>query len=121
MQLLARRVDIGELEDADAFVLAMAERPDTSGWQLVFMLPLRPSEQDRELGLDTYSVSSHEGVTAVGGITGWRRHGDAFELELVDETAQSLGLEPHVTITLGDELGAPAAHAVEDALRRIVG
>ncbi|GAB2458661.1 hypothetical protein GCM10027265_04800 [Jatrophihabitans fulvus] len=115
MHLRADRVDIGELEGVDAFVLALAQNADASGWNLIFMLPLDPDDEDG------YSISTHEGATALGGVTAWQRDGVVFRLSIEQTIADGLGIEPDVAVEMGDGQGELAADAVEDALRHIIG
>jgi hypothetical protein len=86
---------------------ALAEREDSSGWNLVFERVKSPSEADRKAGQDTYCITNEAGAAAYGGIVGWSIAGAHLNLTLDARTSGELGLGPELVIAL------PAGHVAE--------
>ena len=89
--------------DVEVVGAALAERPDSSGWNLVFQRSNSFTDSDRKSGTDTYSITNESGVTVYGGVTRWRVDGSNLNLALDTETGSQLGLPADVAIALGVE------------------
>jgi hypothetical protein len=94
-----RDVVVDELPEAKRLVVGLAQEAGGGGQALIFQKALRgdlaSDEQDRSLGMDTYSVSNESGVTVYGGVTGWLLDGDVLVLhfDTVSSKALQLGRE----------------------------
>lgn len=74
-----------EMADVETFCVAMAADEDGEQFGLSFQVPIdgEYDEQDRRLGMNTYSISDHMGRTVYGGILAWS----------IDDTASVLSIE----------------------------
>lgn len=88
--------------------VALAEREDSSGWNLVFERSFAFTEADRRAGQDTYCLTNEAGVAVYGGVTNWSIAGKDLAIALDDKTAADLGLAPQLTIELGFAAGSIA-------------
>ena len=88
--------------------VALAEREDSSGWNLVFERSFAFTEADRKAGQDTYCLTNEAGVAVYGGVTNWSIAGKDLAIALDDKTAADLGLAPQLTIELGFAAGSIA-------------
>jgi hypothetical protein len=79
---------------------ALAERHDSSGWNLVFERSHAFTDADRKAGLDNYCITNEVGATIYGGVTAWAIEGADLTLALDDKTGGALGLAGELTITL---------------------
>lgn len=79
---------------------ALAEKNDSSGWNLVFERSNTFSDADRKAGQDTYCVTNEAGVAVYGGIASWSIAGTELALSLSDATAAELGVAAELTIAL---------------------
>jgi len=86
---------------------ALAEREDSSGWNLVFERVKSPSEADRKAGQDTYCITNEAGAAVYGGIVGWSIGGTELKLVFDARTSGELGLGSELVIAL------PAANVEE--------
>ena len=80
--------------------VALAERDDSSGWNLVFERALAFTDADRRTGQDTYCITNEAGVAVYGGVTSWAVAGKDLTLALAEKTATDLGLARQLTIEL---------------------
>ena len=80
--------------------VALAEREDSSGWNLVFERSAAFTDTDRKAGEDTYCITNEAGVAIYGGVTGWAIAGDDLSLGFTEKAAGDLGLATDLTITL---------------------
>jgi hypothetical protein len=80
--------------------VALAEREDSSGWNLVFERSHGFTEADRKAGQDTYCITNEAGSAAYGGVAGWAVKGSDLTLLLDDKTSGELGLAGELTISL---------------------
>jgi len=87
----AKLVSAVELPDLNAFAVILAQNPDGSGARLEIQRALSFDEQDKQLGQDTYCVSTEEGATHYGGIASWRFADNGLEIALDAGAATSLG------------------------------
>ena len=80
--------------------VALAERDDSYGWNLVFERALAFTDADRKAGQDTYCITNEAGVAVYGGVTRWSIAGKDLTLSLDDKTSGDLGLAEQLTIEL---------------------
>jgi hypothetical protein len=80
--------------------VALAEREDSSGWNLVFERSAAFTDADRKAGQDTYCITNEAGVAVYGGVSSWAIAGSDLTLTLADQTATDLGLASQLTIEL---------------------
>jgi hypothetical protein len=82
------------LDDAlDAEYLVLAERPDGSGRTLEVQRGLTESEDDVDLGMDTYCLVIDGGPTHYGGVQGWAASDGTLSLQLTADGTAALGAE----------------------------
>lgn len=105
-------------EDLEAEVLVVAENEDGSGRRLEVSRALEITDEDRELGMDTYAISNELGATHYGGLASWSVDGDAVTVELSEDAAGVLGADGGYRIELSGTQAPPAV--VEEALTRLV-
>jgi hypothetical protein len=89
--------------DVEVTGAALAERPDSSGWNLVFQRSNSFTDSDRRSGTATYSITNEAGVTVYGGVTSWKVDGSNLNLALGSDAGSQLGLPADVAIALGVE------------------
>ena len=80
--------------------VALAEREDSSGWNLIFQRSFAFTDADRNAGLDTYCISNEAGATVYGGVGRWSIAGADLTLALDAKTAADLGVAEQLTIEL---------------------
>jgi hypothetical protein len=97
---------------------ALAERDDSSGWNLVFERANAFTDADRKAGQDNYCITNEAGVALYGGVTGWSINGADLTLSLDAETSAALGLASDLTITLAFD--APSIAGLSAALADIL-
>jgi immunity protein 10 of polymorphic toxin system len=90
---IVRHVAVEELPADNSLVVALAEEPGGGGRNLLFMVASEFDEQDRALGMDTYSLSDETGATVYGGVTSCRLEGNTLAIVLSSEAAAILGLD----------------------------
>jgi hypothetical protein len=98
--LVAGAAAATELPDLNVFAVTVAEHQDGSGWHLSFQVALTVTPQDVAAGLDSYVITSSDGVTFYGGIQRWASADGTLTFELDEAAADTLGLDPTVTIAL---------------------
>ena len=80
--------------------VALAERDDSSGWNLVFERVLAFTDADRKAGQDSYCITNEAGVAVYGGVSKWSVAGTDLTLALDEKTSGDLGLAQELTIEL---------------------
>jgi hypothetical protein len=98
--------------------VALAEREDSSGWNLVFERSLAFTDADRKAGQDTYCITNEAGVAVYGGVERWSIAGAVLTLALAGKTAGELGLAAETTVAL--DFGAASVVELETALKAIL-
>ena len=98
--------------------VALAERDDSSGWNLVFERSITFTDADRKAGQDTYCITNEAGVAVYGGVDGWSIGGAELKLDLADKTSSQFGLAAKTTIALNFE--AASIQEFETALKTIL-
>ncbi|KYF50871.1 hypothetical protein BE08_11315 [Sorangium cellulosum] len=116
--LHARAGEALAVPEMDAYVVVLASSTDGEGERIEVQRRLGPfDDQDRELGQDTYSISTHTGATTYAGIEACRLRGSTLELTLSAAAANELGVDQEVNVTL--ELTDDAIARLWDGLLKI--
>ena len=115
-KITARMVSVWR--DESLAGVALAERDDSSGWNLVFERSFAFTDADRRAGQDTYCITNEAGVAVYGGVDGWSIAGAELKLALADETSNELGLAAETTIALNFE--AASIQELETTLKTIL-
>jgi hypothetical protein len=98
--------------------VALAEREDSSGWNLVFERSFSFTDTDRKAGQDTYCLTNEAGVAVYGGVDGWSIAGAELKLALADKASNELGMAAETTIAL--DFAAASVQELETALKTIL-
>jgi Immunity protein 10 len=98
--------------------VALAEREDSSGWNLVFERSHSFTDAERKAGQDTYCITNEAGVAVYGGIVGWSIAAGELTLALADRTSAELGLAPQTTIALA--FAAASIKELDTALKTVL-
>lgn len=96
----ARHVSHQHLADADVTVLALTDETDGDGHSLVFQRAGTFTDQDRELGQDTYAVTTETGAISYGGVSSYELADGQLVLEFEPGAAQDLGLPQSTRVAL---------------------
>ncbi len=80
------------LQEANTFVVCLAEELDGSGQRLELQRALSFDEQDRGMGMDTYCVATESGASYYGGVRSWNLEPKLLTLELDVEASTVLGV-----------------------------
>jgi hypothetical protein len=116
----AKGVAATRLVDENVLVVVLAEDPDDAdGPRLEIACMLKYSRQDRELGQDTYSLSTQTGATTYGGVRWYTLEGSTFTINLDTRAQDQLGVDEEFSILL--DAGAATIQEVRSALVRILG
>jgi hypothetical protein len=92
----AEAVTAAVVEDQEAFVVVLAEHADGSGHRLEISRALDFDTQDRNLGLDTFSISDATGACAYGGVLSWELKRGALHLIVTEECSRELGVAGYI-------------------------
>jgi hypothetical protein len=108
------------LADVDTFCVAMATDEHGEQFGLSFQVPIdgEYDDQDRRLGMDTYSISDHLGRTAYGGIVAWSAQDVASALTVEFSPAVASTLE--IPLILRFHLPPDKFHEITAGFRRIL-
>jgi len=98
--------------------VALAEREDSSGWNLVFERSFAFTDADRKAGQDTYCITNEAGAAVYGGVGGWSIAGKDLTLALDARTAADLGVAERLVIELA--FGAASISDLDKALAEII-
>lgn len=84
IRFCAEAVAAGAFEDVNTFLVTFADTPDGSAVVLTAQIALdgQFSDQDRELGQDTYCIVFGEGACAYGCVESWRVIDDRVQIIL---------------------------------------
>ncbi|CAN92330.1 hypothetical protein predicted by Glimmer/Critica [Sorangium cellulosum So ce56] len=116
--LHARAGEALAVPEMDAYVVVLASSTDGEGERIEVQRRLDPfDDQDRELGQDTYSISTHTGATTYAGIEACRLRGSTLDLTLSAAAAKELGVDQEVNVTL--DLADQAIARLWDGLLKI--
>jgi len=98
--------------------VALAEREDSSGWNLVFERSFAFTDADRKAGQDSYCITNEAGVAVYGGVSSWNVAGTELALSFAETTATELGLAGELGISLA--LSAADIEALKTGLAEIL-
>jgi hypothetical protein len=115
----ATHVSHQHLDDLDVTVLGVTDDSDGDGHSVIFQRSSTFTDQDRELGQDTFAVTTETGAIAYGGLESYDVGDDALVLEFEPAAADDLGLPTSTRVELAlsrhdlDELRAGLAEVVD--------
>jgi hypothetical protein len=97
----AKGVAASDLDDLNSRVVVLAEDPDGDGGpRLEISRAITYTESDRQLGQDTYSLSTQSGATVYGGIQGYSLNGPILNMRVAPHVAQTLDVPEEFSIQL---------------------
>ena len=99
-ELVVRAVYFGPLDGGDGLLAAVAEGADGSGFSIQFSRFASWDEQDRELGMDTYCISTGEGPSHYGGVLRMRAGRGFLDLDLEPRAAKTLYVPQEFRLSL---------------------
>lgn len=102
----------------NALVVGLSEGVGGAGQTLLFQVALSFDEQDRSLGMDTYSVTNASGATVYGGVTHCVLTGDLLTLRF--DAASALALGSAAVCHLQLAVDAASVAALREGLRRVL-
>jgi hypothetical protein len=115
----AKGVAATELPNLNSRVVVLAEDPDGDGGpRLEISRALASTTQDRELGLDTYCLSTQTGATVYGGVRSYTLHGSTLTIRLDPRAQGALGVPEEFSILL--DADEPTVETVRSALALIL-
>jgi hypothetical protein len=98
MKVLTAARLISTWQDERLTGVALAEREDSSGWNLVFERAATFTEKDREAGQDTYCITTEAGQSAYGGVVMWAVEGNKLLLTVDERVSESLEIKSSLEI-----------------------
>jgi len=100
-ELTVHLVFVGE---QDGILMAVfGEDDEGAGFRLEFQRALEFDQQDRALGMDTYSISTSGGATCYGGLNSWRLEDTRLDLDFTEAATNQLGIPRQARFWLPDE------------------
>ncbi|GLZ35406.1 hypothetical protein Lesp02_75930 [Lentzea sp. NBRC 105346] len=105
------------VDDDDIYTVGVAELPDGGGRQLLFMTS-EDDVDDADQGMDTYCITDERGACVYGGVRRADLSGNVLRLELTDQAARDLQVDPVVELVL--ELEPVRREALRAALPRVL-
>ena len=115
----ARGVSAAKLPLLNSQVVVLAEEPDGDGPRLEISRALTYTKQDRELGQDTYCLSTQTGATVYGGVRSYTLYEAMLTMRLDARAQEELGVPAEFSIHL--EADAATVARVRSALVSILG
>lgn len=115
----ARGVASTNLPNLNSEVVVLAEEPDGDGPRLEISRSLTHTKQDRDLGQDTYCLSTQTGATVYGGVRSYVLDGSTLTMRLDSRARDVLGVPGEFSIRL--EADAATIEGVRSALVSILG
>jgi hypothetical protein len=108
------------MNDLDARVVGIAENPnDPSARSFLFQRSLSdPTDQDRRLGMDTYTVSTEQGMSACAPLETYELTSEKILLNFTEEGADLLGVPQRVMLELA--LSNHEFETLSSGLREII-
>jgi hypothetical protein len=116
---VARGAAIEESNLDQTFMVSLAEQENGAGESITIAIMLVNSQQDIDLGLDTYCVSNGWGATVYGGITAYRMDDRRLTLYLSQDAARRLKTRRTFVIDL--QIGDDDIEKLRRGLARILG
>jgi hypothetical protein len=107
------------LSHLNSQVVVLAENPDGDGQRLEISRSLAHTEQDRDLGQDTYCLSTQTGATVYGGVRSYVLDDSTLTMRLDPRARDVLGVPGEFSIRL--EADAATIESVRSALLSILG
>ncbi len=115
----AKGVGAAVLADVNTHVVVVAQDPDGDGGaKLEISRSLTHTQQDRELGQDTYCLCVNSGPTVYGGMLAYHLEGSILSIELDERAERELGIDSNFSILLDVEQSL--IEAVRTALASIL-
>ncbi len=93
IEFRARAVAALRDEELNIEMIVLAEAKDGSGRRLEIQRPIVVSNDDREIGHDTYCLVSESGAAYYGGVTDWSLADSELEVRVSDEAGEVLGAQ----------------------------
>jgi hypothetical protein len=100
MEFDARAAAFLRDEDLEAEVLVIAQQEDGAGHRVELQRAFIVTDEDRQLGMDSYCLVAETGATHYGGVESWSVDDNVLELRLSPEAAQDLGVDGGYRIRL---------------------
>jgi hypothetical protein len=100
MRFTARAAGIDESEEDNYVVVALADDEDDPEQLLELAVALRWDDQDRSLGMATYSMTFDAAATVYGGVERCELTSDTLALLLSEGATRSLGVDRIVHVDL---------------------
>src|ERR1700683_3625488 len=114
----AKAVAATTLPHLNSQVVVLAEEPDGDGARLEISRSLTHTKQDRDLGQDTYCLSTQTGATVYGGVRSYTFEGSTLTVRLDSQARDVLGVPGEFSIIL--EADKPTIESVRSALVEIL-
>lgn len=111
-ELVVRAVGFGPLDGGAGLLAAVAEGADGSGFSIQFSRAASWDQQDRDLGMDTYCISTSEGATYYGGVVEMTAGSGFIDVDLKPKAARTLYLPQRFRLSLAVD---------DDVVSRFVG
>jgi len=78
--------------------VALSEREDSSGWNLVLERSAAFTDKERAAGEDTYCLTTESGMSAYGGVITWAVEGSSLLLTLDERVSETLEIKSKLVI-----------------------
>jgi hypothetical protein len=78
--------------------VALSEREDSSGWNLVLERSSSFTAKDHAAGEDTYCLTTESGLTCYGGVIKWAVQGNSLLLTLDERVSETLEIKSTLAI-----------------------
>jgi hypothetical protein len=116
-----RYVSDDMLSDIDTRIVGLTEDPnDPSAKSLLFQRSLsEPTAEDRQFGMDTYAISTEQGVSEYAPLWSYELTDATLTLNFTEEGADLLGIPPSVILRL--DLNSDALATLRSGLSEVIG
>ncbi len=116
---IAKKVSAADLPGLNSRVVILAEGLGGNDASLQISRALTDTQQDRDLGQDTYALSTQTGATVYGGVHSFSLDGSTLTMRLEPEAVDALGVPEEFSIGL--EADTATIEAVRTTLRAMLG
>lgn len=99
-RLTVSKIAAEELVDLNAYVVVMQELDNQGGERIELSRSILVDDQDRRLGLDTYSITTSTGATHYGGITSCVLIDRTLRIDIDADASNELGINGGYEILL---------------------
>jgi hypothetical protein len=119
VQFTATRVSRQRVDDPGVTIVGLTDTPAGDSHSLIFQRSATFTDQDRELGQDTFAISTETGATTYGGLQSYLVGDRELLLEFAPDAARDLGLPNTTRVALAlsgselDELRAGLDELIE--------